>query len=227
VVNVVQLPLFLGVSQFENGKAFIMKRIVTLFAALLMAPLMSLTANAQDSYRIKPGDVVRVEVLEDSSINRDTLVLPDGRISLPLAGTVTAGGRTIEQVRSEVTSKLAPNFAADPTVFVTLSSLAAPRASSVAAATPTDTIYVLGEVASPGAVKLEQGTTLLQALAAVGGFSKFAATKRIQLRRTDKSRTERIYNVNYDAILQGKTSIGTTILASGDVIIVPQRRLFE
>ena len=67
----------------------------------------------------------------------------------------------------------------------------------------------------------------MQALAAVGGFSKFAATKRIQLRRTDKSRTERIYNVNYDAILQGKTSIGTTILSSGDVIIVPQRRLFE
>ena len=84
-----------------------MKRIITLLAALLVTPLMGHSANAQDSYRIKPGDVVRVEVLEDSSINRDTLVLPDGRISLPLAGSVTAGGRTIEQVRSEVSSKLA------------------------------------------------------------------------------------------------------------------------
>lgn len=206
-----------------------MKRFTALLAALILTPLMSLGAVAQDSYRIKPGDVVRVEVLEDASINRDTLVLPDGQISLPLAGTVRVGGRTIDQVRSDITSRLAPNFASDPTVFVSLSQLAAPRAvaGSAPAAPVTDTIYILGEVTRPGVVELERGTTLLQALAAVGGFSKFAATKRIQLRRTDKSGTERIYPVNYDAILQGKTSIGTTVLVSGDVIVVPERRLFE
>jgi polysaccharide export outer membrane protein len=206
-----------------------MKRFTALLAAILLTPLMNLGAVAQDSYRIKPGDVVRVEVLEDSSINRDTLVLPDGQISLPLAGTVRVGGRTIDQVRSDITSKLAPNFAADPTVFVSLSQLAAPRVvgSSAPAAPVTDTIYILGEVNNPGVVELERGTTLLQALAAVGGFSKFASTKRIQLRRTDTSGTERIYPVNYDAILQGKTSIGTTVLVSGDVIVVPERRLFE
>jgi len=206
-----------------------MKPIIALFAALLMTPLMSLSATAQSNYKIKPGDVVRVEVLEDASINRDSLVLPDGRISIPLAGTVRAGGQTVDQIRSEVASKLSPNFASEPTVFVTVSRLAEPRAvaPSGPAAPVTDTIYILGEVSNPGMVELERGTTLLQALAAVGGFSPFAATRRIQLRRTDKSHTERIYNVNYDAILQGKTSIGTTILTAGDVIIVPQRRLFE
>ncbi len=203
-----------------------MKRIIALLAALLIIPLMTQPASAQSNYRIKPGDVVRVEVLEDSSLNRDTLVLPDGRISLPMAGTVSAGGRTLDQLRSSIRTQLAPNFASEPTVHVALSQLA-PRAPAAAAAPATDTIYILGEVNNPGAVELEEGTTLLQALAAVGGFSKFAATKRIQLRRTDSSRVERIYNVNYQDILQGKTSIGTTVLASGDVIIVPQRRLFE
>lgn len=203
-----------------------MKRIIALLAALLIIPLMTQPASAQSNYRIKPGDVVRVEVLEDSSLNRDTLVLPDGRISLPMAGTVSAGGQTLDQLRSSIRTQLAPNFASEPTVHVALSQLA-PRTAAVAAAPATDTIYILGEVNNPGAVELEEGTTLLQALAAVGGFSKFAATKRIQLRRTDSSRVERIYNVNYQDILQGKTSIGTTVLASGDVIIVPQRRLFE
>lgn len=203
-----------------------MKRIIALLAALLIIPLMTQPASAQSNYRIKPGDVVRVEVLEDSSLNRDTLVLPDGRISLPMAGTVSAGGQTLDQLRSSIRTQLAPNFASEPTVHVALSQLA-PRSAAVAAAPATDTIYILGEVNNPGAVELEEGTTLLQALAAVGGFSKFAATKRIQLRRTDSSRVERIYNVNYQDILQGKTSIGTTVLASGDVIIVPQRRLFE
>ncbi|GGO60617.1 polysaccharide export outer membrane protein [Roseovarius pacificus] len=203
-----------------------MKRIIALLAALLIIPLMTQPASAQSNYRIKPGDVVRVEVLEDSSLNRDTLVLPDGRISLPMAGTVSAGGQTLDQLRSSIRTQLAPNFASEPTVHVALSQLA-PRTAAVAAAPATDTIYILGEVNNPGAVELEEGTTLLQALAAVGGFSRFAATKRIQLRRTDSSRVERIYNVNYQDILQGKTSIGTTVLASGDVIIVPQRRLFE
>lgn len=200
--------------------------IATILAVFLLVPLSSSPSSAQDSYRIKPGDVVRVEVLEDATLNRDAIVLPDGRISLPLAGSVTAGGRSVEQVRSEVIAKLASNFATEPTVFVSLSQLGAPTASGGGAAR-TNTIYILGEVANPGAHEIERGTTMLQALAQVGGFSQFAATKRIQLRRTDKSKKERIYNVNYKEILAGKTSIGTTIMESGDVIIVPQRRLFE
>lgn len=203
-----------------------MKRIITtLLAALLCIPAILAPALAQDNYRIKPGDVVRVEVLEDSSLNRDAIVLPDGRISFPLAGSVKAGGRSVEEVRGEMISKLASNFATEPTVFVSVTQLAKPSGSS--SAVRTSTIYILGEVANPGAHAIERGTTMLQALAQVGGFSKFAATKRIQLRRTDKSRKERIYSVNYQAILQGKTSIGTTVLQTGDVIIVPQRRLFE
>lgn len=205
-----------------------MKRIITkIFAVLLILPLIGAPALAQDNYKIKPGDVVRVEVLEDSSLNRDVIVLPDGRISFPLAGTVKAGGRSVEQVRGEVIEKLAPNFATEPTVFVSVTQLGTPVASGTTASKSTETIYFLGEVANPGAFEIESGTTMLQALASVGGFSKFAATKRIQLRRKDKSNKEQVYTVNYKAILQGKSSIGMTIMESGDVIIVPQRRLFE
>ncbi len=206
-----------------------MKRIIkNIFAALLILPVFGTPVLSQDNYKIKPGDVVRVEVLEDTSLNRDVIVLPDGRISFPLAGPVKAGGRSVEQVRTEVIEKLSSNFATDPTVFVSVTSLGTPAPSSgSSSAKATETIYFIGEVANPGAFEIESGTTMLQALAQVGGFSKFAATKRIQLRRTDKSNKEKVYNVNYKAILQGKTSIGTTIMESGDVIIVPQRRLFE
>ena len=202
--------------------------IATILAVFLIVPATSAPSAAQDSYRIQPGDVVRVEVLEDSTLNRDAIVLPDGRISLPLAGSITAGGRSIEQVRTEVITKLASNFATEPTVFVSLTRLGSTSFGGGAVSSAnTDTIYILGEVANPGVHQVERGTTMLQALAQVGGFSQFAATKRIQLRRTDKSKKERIFNVNYKEILAGKTSIGTTVMKSGDVIIVPQRRLFE
>ena len=185
-------------------------------------------AAAQDSYRIQPGDVLRVEVLEDSSINRDALVLPDGRISIPMAGTVPAAGRTITQVQSAVTQRLSPNFSNAPTVFVSISKLRErERVTATAPVEKTIDIFVMGEVTQPGKVAVAQGTTLLQALAQIGGFSKFAATKRVQLRRADKSGRERVYNINYNDILAGTSSIGMTTLAEGDVIIVPERRLFE
>lgn len=206
-----------------------MKRIMALLSVLAALTAMANLANAQETYRIKPGDVLRIEVLEDASINRDTLVLPDGRISVPLVGTVAAGGRTLSQVKSSVTRELAPNFANDPTVFVSLSRLAQeelvlPSAPELG---PTVEVYVLGEVARSGKVTVAEGTTMLQLLAEIGGFSKFAAKKRIQLRRVDASGHERVYKVNYKDILAGKSGIGMTIMTQGDVIVVPERKLFE
>ncbi|SLN46871.1 Polysaccharide biosynthesis/export protein [Roseovarius litorisediminis] len=206
-----------------------MKRVYVLLAALLFIPLTYTNAVAQERYTVKPGDVLRIEVLEDNTINRETLVLPDGQISVPLAGTVAAKGKTLSQIKADVASALAPNFANVPTVFVSLASLAVPRSSgrSTSAATSKVDVYVLGEVAKPGKVEVETGTTLLQVLAEIGGFSKFAAKKRIQLRRADSAGVEKVYSVNYQDILAGKTNIGMTVLAPGDVIIVPQRKLFE
>jgi len=71
------------------------------------------------------------------------------------------------------------------------------------------------------------GTTVLQLFAQIGGFSRFAATKRIQLRRTDASGTEQVFAIDYEAIEEGRSQAGATVLREGDVIIVPQRRLFE
>lgn len=202
-----------------------MKQILTLIIATLILPLLTSVGSAQDSYRIKSGDILRVEVEEDASINRDVLVAPDGRISIPQAGTIKASGRSIEQIKADVTSKLAPNFNSGPSVYVSISRLAE-RTAGPATGRTID-VYIMGEVATPGKISIDSGTRLLQFLGEVGGFSKFASLKRIQLRRIDASGKERIYPVNYNDIVAGKSSIGSTTLADGDIIIVPQRKLFE
>jgi polysaccharide biosynthesis/export protein len=77
-------------------------------------------------------------------------------------------------------------------------------------------------------VQVPRGTTVLQALALSGGFTRFAATKRIQLRRTDpRSGQQNVFTIDYKAIERGESGIGNSVLADGDVIIVPERRLFE
>jgi polysaccharide export outer membrane protein len=191
-------------------------------ALLVFLPLMALTASAQD-YRVRPGDVLQIEVLEDPTLNRSAIVLPDGQISLPVAGTIRVSGRSLGQVQSELASRLASGFASPPTVYVTLSELA----ERVPATPRVIDIYVLGAANTPGKIQVSPGTTLLQAIAEAGGLSPFAAKKRVQLRRVDKSGTERVYLLDLDAVERGVAGGGTARLADGDVIVVPQRKLFE
>lgn len=206
-----------------------MKRLLVLLAVLLTVPLLWIsTAAAQDTYLIRPGDVLKIEVLEDPSLNRSTLVLPDGRVSLPLAGVVQAGGRTIEQVQAALSNALAANFAVTPSVFVSIDRLVERAAPTGPGAARTIDVYLMGEVARPGKISVEPGTTVLRLFAEMGGFSNFAATKRIQLRRTDpRSGEETIFTLNYRDIERGLSRAGGTTVADGDVILVPQRRLFE
>src|SRR6056297_3339312 len=197
-----------------------MIRFLTAF--LLLTGLAGL-ATAQSSYRIQPGDTLQVEVLEDPNLNRNVLVLPDGSISFPLVGTVQAGGRNIDAVAQTLAAELAENFAVEPSVLVSVAALASDEDEP-----ELMNVYIVGEVNAPGRKEVLPGTTLLQFLAEAGGLTRFAAEKRLQLRRVDPdSRQETVYRFNYRS-MGGQDSIsGTTVLAPGDVIVVPERRLFE
>lgn len=204
---------------------------------LLLAVLLVPAAFAQSGYRIQPGDVLQMEVLEDPSLNRNLLVLPDGTVSLPLVGSLRATGQSIDGMRNAISSALASNFASPPTVYLSVGQLnpvttAVTSAAAQAAAANVGTfgtiaIYAMGEVTNQGKLNVDAGTTLLQFLAETGGLTRFAATKRIQLRRTDsKTGKETVYGFNYKAVQRGAHA-PVIVLREGDVIVVPERRLFE
>lgn len=189
----------------------------------LVAFFVTATATVAQQYRLQPGDVIRVEVLEDPDLSRQVFVLPDGNITFPLAGNVRAGGRTLQQVQNSLSGALAPNFAAPPTVFVSVVRLS-PEEDE---AEELITVYVLGEVSNPGQRQVKKGTQILQFLAQAEPFSRFAATKRLQLRRVDAHGVEKQYNINYRAIQRGAMVYSNFLVKEGDVLVVPQRRLFE
>ena len=203
-----------------------MKRIFLAALLALVAPFAFQTAlvppaMAQGAgYRIQPGDTLAITVLEDDTLNRTALVLPDGQISVPLAGSVRASGQSVETVEKVIADRLASNFAVRPSVFVSVVELAQEE--------PTFPIFVMGEVENAGRIEIEAGTTLLQAVALAGGPGRFAATKRIQLRRMDSATAqEKLYLFNYRALERGGSIQSMITLREGDVIIVPERRLFE
>ena len=189
---------------------------------------LSTTAWAQNGYQIRAGDVLSIEVLEDPSLNREVLILPDGSFSFPFAGTLRASGLTVGQVENAVTRGIAPNFASEPNVFVTVRQVqpVAPRGGP--AAPRTIEVYFLGEVNAPGPTAIPPGSTFLQALSFSGGFTPFAAQRRVQLRRTDPHTGQQyVSEIDYRAIANGARLNHDVVLIEGDVILVPERRLFE
>lgn len=194
-----------------------MRQVLLALLTLILAAPMAFAQAA--GYRIQPGDVLSVTVLEDETLNRQALVLPDGRISVPLAGTIRASNQTVESVEKVIADRLASNFAVRPNVFVSV--------TTVNEDGLTFPIYVLGRVSDPGLREVETGTNLLQAVALAGGLDRFAATKRIQLRRRGADGREQIFVFNYKAVERGAGIESMITMREGDVILVPERRLFE
>lgn len=193
-----------------------------LLLALALLPAFTHSASAQE-YRIQTGDRVTIEVLEDPSLNRTVTVLPGGSINFPYAGSLNVAGQSPTAISNRISQAMAGVLAAPPTVFVTVSPLE--PLPGAADATDVITVYIMGEASSPGAKAVPPGTTFLQALSQAGGLTPFAATKRIQLRRAGNP--GQVISVNYAAIMRGAGMNVDPVLVEGDVIIVPERGLFE
>ncbi|TFL17125.1 polysaccharide biosynthesis/export family protein [Jannaschia formosa] len=203
-------------------------------AAAVLAPVWVLVSvlalaggAAAQGYTVQPGDTLAIEVLQDSTLDRTVLVTPDGSFTFPFAGSVQAAGRTPSQIAQRLTQGIAENFATPPNVFVSVRSVR-PEEPLAPEAEAAIQVYILGEVNAPGPKQMEPGVTLLQALSQTGGFTNFAATKRLQLRRTDPhTGAQSLTTINYRAIAEGARLARDVVLIEGDVILVPQRRLFE
>jgi polysaccharide export outer membrane protein len=202
--------------------------LIFLLAGLgLAGTALAQSAGTEGPYRLQPGDTVAVSVLEDPELDRQVLLLPDGRISLPVAGTIVAAGQTPAQLERTIRSRLRGNFVKTPTITVSVISLAEQDEEDP----ETQEVFVLGEVGSPGRYEYEAETPIdvLKALSLAGGLGPFAARDRIQVRETAEGQAQTLRLFDYDAVEEGliNTNRDLAVLADGAVIVVPERGLFD
>ena len=216
-----------NVKIIEATAEFLEKHMLGRIAlALGLSVCVPALAEAQD-YLLRSGDVVEVTVQEDENLNRRVMIRPDGKVSLPLSGTLSAAGGTPEALQREITRRLKESFVADPTVTVSLVALAEEPESALTdneALLPS--VYVIGEVANPGRYEFNDKVNVLQALSLAGGLGVFAAKDRIQVRR-HVNQSEVVEIFDYSVIEDGELAVAEIPLSDGDVIVVPERGLFE
>ena len=159
------------------------------------------------TYRIGPGDVLDISVSKDEALTKLMPVLPDGTISFPLVGKLQAGGRTIEEFKADLETRIT-RYVPDPVLSVSVQ-----QVNSMM-------VYVIGRVNSPGRVMLNRNVTALQALAMAGGPNPFAKRNKIKIFREKTDRTL-IFDFPYDDISQGEHLEYNIEMQRGDVMVVP------
>lgn len=171
------------------------------------AAVETVAANKPGIYQLRQGDTVVVSVWRQDALQRQVIVLPDGSITLPLAGRIEVVGLSTPEVELRIAEKL-KEFFPDPVVTVVIAAIDGNRA------------YVLGKVLRPGSLIISGPITVLQAISIVGGFDRFADEGNIKVIRANPNGQE-ILSVNYSSIILGKNMSTNIQLKAGDIIIVP------
>jgi polysaccharide export outer membrane protein len=127
-------------------------------AALLFVLGLSLSALAGD-YVIGEGDLLQISVWGEKELSQTVRVRPDGKITLPALGEITAARLSPNDVQNELTRKLR-GIVKNPVVTV------------IVAEVTNNKVYVFGGGVNSGVHSLTQRTTLLQLLCQIGGQPK-------------------------------------------------------
>jgi polysaccharide export outer membrane protein len=167
-------------------------------AAIQLRPLAA--AAVESDYVLNPGDVLQVTVWKEEGMDREVLVLPDGSVSFPLAGTLQARGKTPAQLH-------------DASVSV-----------SVKAALG-NVVDVIGQVNKPGELVVGHRITVMQALSMAGGLTPYASEGKILILRVVDGK-ETAIPFPFDDVKRGQSLDKDIVLNPGDVVMVPSAGLF-
>jgi len=180
---------------------------ILLFAALIGLPGAEGGVRAESDYRLGPEDTLNISVWKDESLTREVIVRPDGKISFPLVGDLDAEGRTVEELRKELTSRLA-SYVQDPVVSVIVT-----KVSSYM-------VYVIGRVNHPGEFVLGHQADVMQALSLAGGLTPYASENKIKILRREGGALI-AYPFKYGEVEKGEHMGQNMLLKRGDVVVVP------
>ncbi len=215
IISVFLLPLALSACGEREPLQSTSRLTVVEGERTLPAPVRSdLTAPDRPAL-IGPLDTIEVDVFNVPDLAREMQVDASGRISMPLVGTIDAGGKTSAELARDIQDALRGRYIRNPEVTVNIR-------SSV-----SQVVTIDGQVVEPGLYPVTNQMTLLRAVASARGLSEFAREGDVVILRTvEGRRMAGLYSI--EAIRRG--TYDDPPIYANDVVVVgdsPQRRLFR
>ncbi len=113
-------------------------------------------SSAGFDYPLAPGDLVKLDILDDAQLPVDTPVAPDGTIQAPFLGAVPVTGLTINEALTELNKRYV-----EQRIFVV------PKVGLSVATYRS--IFVVGDVRNPGSYAFQPQLTVEKAIGLAGG----------------------------------------------------------
>jgi protein involved in polysaccharide export with SLBB domain len=130
-----------------------------------------------NSYRLGPGDALRVTVFRHEDLSGEFTLDGDGYFALPLVGEILGGGRSARQLENEIEVALkSGGYLVEPQVSIQVLNYRP--------------FYIIGEVNNPGSFEYVNGMTVINAVALAGGFTYRADQDDIVISRGGSSGPE-------------------------------------
>jgi polysaccharide export outer membrane protein len=203
-----------------------MQLIFTILLAVTpaFAQAQSVSPTQRPDYVVGAQDVLKVSVFDEPQLSGTFRVDTDGSFTYPFVGRVKAVGQTLRAIEAELAKMLGDGYVRNPQVSIEVEQF---RSRS---------IFVVGEVRSPGRIPLSGDMTLIEALAQAGSTTATAGSELLILHAVDPrgeppqgesgaipaSRTTR---VDLTDLQSGKLA-SNIVLREGDTIFVPKAERF-
>jgi len=172
---------------------------------------LSTAAPAVERYIIGPGDSLDIYVRDNPTLTTTVPVRPDGRISIPLVQSITAAGKTPDQLAEDLQKELS-RYIRSPLVTVIVKRFVGAYSQQV---------RVVGQAATPRAVPYRSGMTVLDLMIDVGGLTKFAAGNKAKIVRRLPDGAEQTIPVRLGDLMNGKITENVR-MHPGDILIIPE-----
>ena len=173
-----------------------------------LALIPSVNAPVPASYVLGPGDEVVIDIWGNSNANYTRTIGNDSAITIQGIGPIYLGGMTLAEAEKHLKSKLS-------TLYSGLRSAGTYLRISIGKIRGV-TVYVLGEVYTPGVYTLPSLSSIATAIYMAGGVMQYGSVRNINLYR--QSELKGTFDL-YDYIFKGKYDTNLR-LQDGDIISV-------
>jgi polysaccharide biosynthesis/export protein len=177
-----------------------------------LPPAPPASALPSSEYIIGPGDNLNIFVWRNPELSSTVPVRPDGRLSIPLVEDVVAIGKTPTQLARTLEQRLS-KYIKEPVVTVIATGFVGPF---------NEQVRVVGEAATPRSIPYRTDMTVLDAMIAVGGLTRYAAGNDAVVVRTSDGK-QMTYAVHLDDLIKYGDVSNNVALQPGDILIIPQR----
>ncbi len=175
----------------------------------IFAMIVGIDPQPED-YRLSPGDLVTVTVLEAEELKTTGRISARGFITLPLLGQVEVKSLTESEAERKIEALYRVKYIHDPHVSILIQEQQGTR------------VTVLGAVRKPGTYSCPSRHRLLDVLAVAEGLSEKAGRTVHLVGKTDESEKPRAFIVDMEELIKKGRSELNLEVKGGDTVYIPE-----